>query len=345
MDSHFQDATASAFPTASLSNLRARAELISVIRSFFAAHAYLEVETPLLSRDVCVDAWLEPCEVNLSGWGRYFLQTSPEFHMKRLIACGAERIFQLTRSFRAGERGPRHNPEFTILEWYAVGETYEQQMEFVEQLVRAVAMTPLSGEQRRIDEDPLPMPTAPFPRIRYDDAFARWSGTRVLSLSSSELRSLADKHDLAVPRSLRPDDRDGLLNLLLSGIIEPALAESGAVFLQDYPESQAALARVRDDSPPIAERFEMYLNGIEICNGYQELTDADELDRRMVSQSTVRDAEGLSKMPVLSRLSDAMRDPGLPDCAGVALGVDRLVMWRLGATHLDDVVAFPIHRA
>jgi lysyl-tRNA synthetase class 2 len=344
MDRHQSDPSRSPLPTASLSHLRARAGVLHSIRDFFAKHDYLEVETPLLSRDVCVDEWIEPFEV-LSGANRFFLQTSPELHMKRLLAAGARRIYQLTRSFRVGERGSRHNPEFTILEWYAAGETYMQQMDFVEKLIRTMAAGVVDGDPNGIRVKSLPPPDAPFPRRPYDHAFADCLGRHVLSLSVEELRDLARQFRVAVPASLRPDDRDGWLNLLLSAVVEPVLAQSGAVFVHDYPASQAALARVREDSPPVAERFELYLDGIEICNGYQELTDADELDRRMKSHARQRRRAGLIPLPLHNRLSDAMRSPGIPECAGVALGVDRLVMWMLNAKRLDEIVAFPIDRA
>lgn len=343
MDPHPSDPSGKALPAASFSHLRARAEVLRSLRTFFEQHDFLEVETPLLSPDVCVDSWLEPFETHSAGAERLFLQTSPEFHMKRLLAAGARRIYQLTRSFRVGERGARHNPEFTILEWYAVGETYRQQMDFVEKLVRAVDAADVGREPDGVRDRPLSPPDAPFTRLTYDDAFAACAGQRVLSLSPEALRDLAREHAVSVPASLRQDDRDGWLNLLLSAVVEPALSRFGAVFVHDYPASQAALARVRDDA--IAERFELYLDGIEICNGYQELTDADELDRRMRLQADRRREAGLIPLRVHSRLSDAMRTPGLPECSGVALGVDRLVMWRLGAERLDEVVAFPMDRA
>lgn len=337
------DTRALALPSAPLAALRGRARIMRTLREFFEDHDYMEIETPLLSKDVCVDACLEPFPVNSATEGALFLQTSPEFHMKRLLAAGAERIYQVTRSFRAGEHGPRHNPEFTILEWYAVGETYDQQMDFVEQLVRAVAGDGPLDAPYEDAAPPGPLCSGPFPRVCYDDAFATVAGASVLTMSVEELKGLAARHQISAPASLRDDDRDGWLNLLLSAVVEPAL--EGAMFLCDFPASQAALARVRDGVPPVAERFELYLDGIEICNGYQELTDADELERRMSIHAGIRDQERLAPLPVHSRLTEAMRDPGLPECAGVALGVDRLVMWRLGAERLDEVVAFPLDRA
>ena len=335
-------------PTASWPALRARAELLRCARSFFDDRGYLEVETPLLSHDVCVDQWLDPLIVpdasrRSERGDRMFLQTSPEFAMKRLLAAGAEAIYQVTRSFRRGEAGRLHNPEFTIIEWYRIGDALDAQMDVVEALVRSISAAILpefeSGNRQSRER------IAPsFRRLTYDDAFHDFAGQRVLELSVPELQRLAHAHALPIPASLGQDDRDGWLNLLLAGIVEPALAGLGAVFIHDYPASQAALARLRPGQPHVAERFELYLDGIEICNGYRELTDPDQLAARMQHQAALRSAAGMSQLPPDSRLIDAMRS-GLPDCSGVALGFDRLVMWRLGAQHIADVIPFPFDRA
>ena len=339
-------------PTASLQALQRRAALLKALRRFFEQHGYLEVETPLLSRDVCVDAWIDPFslrEDSRSGTPReeFFLQTSPEFAMKRLLAAECGSIFQVTRSFRRGETGPLHNPEFTIIEWYRIGEDIAQQMSFVESLIRAVAQAAAQfhaddsiGSTRRADLQP----TERILRLTYDDAFARFAGAPVLQASDRELRNLAARHGVKAPRGLADNDRDGWLNLLLTEVVEPGLRTLPAVFLVDYPHTQAALARVREGDPPVAERFELYLNGVEICNGYQELTDPAELKRRMERQAALRRAAGASPLPTDSRLHAAMQ-AGLPDCSGVALGFDRLVMWCLGADHIQEVMAFPFDRA
>jgi lysyl-tRNA synthetase class 2 len=331
-------------PTAALEMLRRRALLLRAVREFFDERGYFEVETPLLSQDVCVDAWLDPFIVPLSptasGASRpetWYLQTSPEFGMKRLLAAGARAIYQITRSFRRGERGARHNPEFTILEWYRAGDTPDDQMQLVEELVRRVAeAAALPGGGPRSE--------SPFRRLAYDDAFAQFAGTRVLHLAPRELEELARARRVPVPESLDGTDRDAWLNLLLAELVEPKLAGEGAVFLYDYPHTQAALSNVRPGAPPVAERFELYLDGIEICNGYHELTDADELAARMRRQGEMRRAAGLSELPVESRLLRAMR-AGLPACTGVALGFDRLALWALGQERLADVMAFPFDRA
>ena len=319
-------------PTASLATLKRRAALLRFVRHYFDSHGYFEVETPVLSREIVVDAHLDPFVVEESP--RMFLQTSPEFGMKRLLAVGAEAIYQIARAFRRGESGTLHNPEFTICEWYRAGDTHLEQMDFVESLTRAVF--------KQFSNSPLP--PEPFDRLSYDAAFERYLGTGVSHLDCDDLRRLAGQHDIAPPRSLRHEDRDGWLNLLLTGCVESNLGNNGPLFLYDYPASQAALAKVRHENPPVAERFELYVKGIEICNGYHELLDADELRRRNAEQSRLREIEGSRALPGDSRLLAAM-EAGLPPCSGVALGLDRLAMLAFGLTHIDEVIAFPFERA
>jgi lysyl-tRNA synthetase class 2 len=346
-------------PSATLEMLRLRSELLEFTRTFFRSRGFWEVETPILSRDVVVDAYLEPfvtrAKANTNcaksdGTDELFLQTSPEFGMKRLLACGASAIFQVTRAFRRGEIGPRHNPEFTIVEWYRAGATYRDQMDLVEELVIgffervqivqlfAPAEPSWTPPARR---EPLPRP---FERLTYDRAFERAVGRAVIGLSAGELARLAESLGVAAPPGLAADDVDGWLNLLLALRVEPDLAQRPALFLHDYPPGQAALSRIRPTVPAVAERFELYLAGIEICNGYQELTDADELRRRIAAQSALRRRDGNRPLPAQSRLLDAM-EAGLPSCAGVALGFDRLLLSATGAASLSDVIAFPFDRA
>jgi lysyl-tRNA synthetase class 2 len=324
-----------ALPTASLKMLQARAALTQGLREFFIAQGYWEVETPLISQDVCVDQWLDPVAVPVGSGQVRYLQTSPEFAMKRLLVAGAEAIFQFTKAIRSLERGPRHNPEFTMLEWYRVGDTDQDQMNFTERLVRAaVRLAQANGAGCQVQ-----LPEQPFERVAYDTAFERAIGTRVLQQNADELRSLADSLGVRVqaPETL---DRDAWLNLILAERVEPWIAQQGAVFLHDFPASQAALARVRHESPPVAERFELYIGGVELCNGYHEITDASELRRRMENQAALRARERLSALPVESHLETAMRH-GYPASAGVALGYDRLLMWLWGCEAIDQVIAFP----
>ncbi len=340
-------------PTASLQVLRDRAALLAAMRRFFDNAGYFEVETPLLSADIVVDAWLEPFVADFlplpQEWSRggqpRYLQTSPEFAMKRLLAAGATAIYQLCKVFRNGEIGPRHNPEFTMLEWYRVGDDHHAQMHFTESLVQHVFMTAdklctneLTGRV---------VNSRGFERLTYDAAFERHAGRKVLDASIEALVDLATGHGLIPPPGLDRNDRDGWLNWLLAELVEPHLGQDRPTFLYNYPASQAALARTTVEfpgAPPVAERFELYLNGVELCNGYHELTDAAVLRQRIQEQSALRAAAGLRPLPAGSRLLAAM-DAGLPPCSGNALGVDRLVMLALGATCLAEVIAFPFERA
>jgi elongation factor P--(R)-beta-lysine ligase len=330
-------------PSASLEKLRSRATILRALRLFFEQQKYWEVQTPVLSRDVVIDANIEPFAISDANKPKWFLQTSPEFAMKRLLAAGADSIFQIGPAFRQHELGELHNLEFTIVEWYRVGDTHFDQMEFTEALVRVL----FQAASELHHPENIPWRTVirePFERLTYDEAFQRHIGQGVLSKSTTELPELAHHNGVVPPESLRLDDRDGWLNLLLSELVEPHLGVERPVFLHDYPASQAALAIVRNDTHPVAERFELYINGIELCNGYHELTDAEELVSRNQTQQARRQQENRPELPSESQLLDAMT-AGLPGCAGVAMGFDRLVMLALGATSLAEVIAFPSDRA
>ncbi|VAX39086.1 Translation elongation factor P Lys34--(R)-beta-lysine ligase, partial [hydrothermal vent metagenome] len=260
--------------------LKLRAKLLQTVRYFFDDHDYWEVETPLLSHDVAVDLWLEPFITSFektpsSTQNRkpLFLQTSPEFGMKRLLASGAKSIYQITRSFRNGEVGTLHNPEFTILEWYRVGDNHFDQMCVVEALVRKVFDVASHWVAEHADDfiamqTPFPLNSKPFRQISYDAAFLQNVGSRVLGLTSVELKELAIAQKIKPPESLSENlihkenlnDCDEWLNLLLAESVEPHLGKEQPEFLYDYPASQAALAQVRDGNPPVAERFELYIS-------------------------------------------------------------------------------------
>ena len=368
-------------PTATLDALRARAALMARLRAFFAERAYLEVETPVLSADVVVDAHLEPLRTRVhpdptrrDRFEPRFLQTSPEFHLKRLVAAGCGSVWNLSRVFRDGEVGVRHNPEFTLAEWYGVGEgrdSWRDQVAVTEALVRdleggrrkaeggrngvpggrcEVRGEKVEGENaQRAYRSSFPLPPSAFRLLPYNDAFARFAGTPALDLTADDLVALAHDRGVTLPGGVE-HDRDGLLNVLLAELVEPRLGgplpppngTGGPCFLCDYPASQAALAEVRRDPgrPPVAERFELYADGVELANGYQELTDPAELRARIAEQNRLRTAHGLGPLPAGSRLLAAM-EHGLPRCSGVALGFDRLVMRLTGAERLDEVIAFP----
>lgn len=235
-----------------------------------------------------------------------------------------------------------------MIEWYRAGDTHVEQMTVVEELVahvfRVAETLPhsSSGLVDRAQREAIVR--LPYRRLSYDEAFEQFAGTRVLHLEPPELAKLARDRKIVAPESLAPDDRDGWLNLLLAETVEPHLSVDGPTILHDYPASQSALAKVRNDNPPVAERFELYIAGIELCNGYHELTDAAELRARMRVQAKIRAANGLPELPSDNRLLEAM-ETKLPECSGVALGFDRLAMLALGAQTLAEVIAFPFDRA
>ncbi len=329
-------------PTASLRTLELRGRALAATRRFLDARGYFEVDVPLVSADRVIDPHLAPFAVlavdgphpvdHRGGPPTHHLQTSVEFGMKRLLAAGARAIYQLSHVFRAGERGPRHNPEFTMLEWYRVGDTHMEQMAETEALV--AELFTLCGQ-------PLPLP---FGRLTYQQAFERSLGIDPLRASVAELAQVAAARGVPAPASLDPQDRDGWLNLLLALCVEPTLGITRPEFVCDYPASQAALARLRPGEPPVAERFELYLRGVELCNGYHELTSPSELRARIEAESDRRAREGLPPLPVHNRLLDSM-EHGLPPCAGTALGFDRVLMLAVGAASIDEVLPFPWDRA
>lgn len=345
-------------PTATLETLRLRAKWLAAIRHFFDERGFWEVDTPLLSRDRAIDANLSPFVTQWHATAEptaasdckdsrdtFYLQTSPEFAMKRLLAAGADAIYQLSHVFRNGEVGQLHNPEFTMLEWYRVGDSHLDQMDFVEELVASLLLPELLGARLQTEPTEAGIPTTgPFARTTYKAAFVRHVGVDVLKLTTSELRGVAADHGIVPPPGLTLQDRDGWLNLLLALLVEDKLGRDRPEFVYDYPATQAALSRIRLEDPPVAERFELYIDGIEICNGYHELTDAAELRQRIHDESTSRLENGVSTLPDESLLLAAM-DAGLPRCAGVALGVDRLFQIALGATSVGEVIPFPFDRA
>lgn len=319
-------------PVASLDNLQLRAKLLAQVRAFFADRGFLEVETPILSADIVVDRHLDPMSTVLASDPRrpdvgrqLWLQTSPEFGMKRLLAAGAKAIYQISRVFRNGEIGPRHNPEFTMVEWYRVGDDMAAGIKLLSELCAAT------------------LNLGPAEQLSYAAAFERHAGLNPHLASVDELAAAARRLNVNVPEGLG-DDRDGWLNVLLAECIEPYLGTKSPTILYDYPASQAALAIVRHEAPPVAERFELYVRGIELANGYHELLDAAELRRRNAINNAARVADGKPALPAESHLLAAM-DAGLPPCSGVALGFDRLAMLAAGAKSVAEVMAFPIDRA
>jgi len=314
--------------------LQLRADLLRRVRALFDDRGFLEVETPILSADVVVDRHLDPLSTTLfddprqpDRGRRMWLQTSPEFHMKRLLAAGAgEAIYQITRAFRGGEIGRLHNVEFTMLEWYRRGDGMDEGMTLLSELADSL------------------LARGPARRISYAEAFERHVGVHPHTSDAAMLAQAARCHQIAIPAGLDPGDRHGWLDLLMVERVEPHLGGERPAIVYDYPAGQAALARVRRDDPPVAERFELYVAGIELANGYHELLDADELLCRNRAANAQRIADGKPPLPEHSRLIEAMQG-GLPPCCGVALGFDRLVMIAAGAASLAEVMPLPIDRA
>ena len=319
-------------PSASLAALRARAAMLAALRGYFARVGVLEVETPIASRCAGSDPALDSLATRWHGPGYpaglpLWLQTSPEFPMKRLLAAGVGPIYQICKVFRDGERGRLHHPEFSLLEWYRPGWGYRRLMDEVADLVRLV----------------LARPELPVERVTYRDLFRDRLGVDPWAAGPLDLRGHALARSIAGAESLDLD-RDGWLDLLLTHCLQHHLGIGGLTFLCDYPPSQAALARLRDGEVQVAERFELYFNGVELANGFQELTDAAAQRARFLADLEARRRQGQDTPPIDEALLAALA-AGMPDAAGVALGLDRLLMAVLDARHIDEVLAFPVERA
>jgi len=322
-------------PAATLKDLRARAELVQRIHDFFQSKDFFHVETPLASRDTVVDRHIDPVTLRRSAFNitddsadqSVFLQTSPEFAMKRLLASGATAIYQICKAFRQGESGSRHNPEFTMLEWYRTGDDYKQGIELLADFGEAIL-----GLGR-------PQP------ITYQQAFLTHAGVDPFSASIGQLVDACRSNNVAYESGDSPT-KDDLLNVLLSEVIEPNVSTELPHIIFDWPADQAALAKTRtnEQGHDVAERFELYAAGLELANGYHELLDADELQRRNTKVNQQRASDGKPQLPSESRLLRAMRH-GLPSCSGVAVGVDRLAMVVLKKNSIEDVIAFPFSKA
>ncbi|MHB0774545.1 EF-P lysine aminoacylase EpmA [Halomonas sp. WWR20] len=313
-------------PSATVETLRERARLLSVIRNFFQARDVWEVETPILGHGGTTDPHLDALSLHAltpKGRERLWLQTSPEFHMKRLLAAGSGPIFQLSRSFRDGEVGRRHNLEFTMLEWYRPGVSLAALIDETDALIRSV----------------LPLDPGPQRLRRYRVLFREQLGVDPFTTPLDALRHLAQtRGDLDMTAA----ERDECLDLLMSVVIEPMLGREGLDVVIDYPASQAALARRHrdpEDGAWVASRFEVYRLGLELANGYDELTDGEEQARRFAEDNAMRRRLGKPEIDVDRRLVAALR-AGMPAGSGVALGVDRLLQLALGKAQVSEVMAF-----
>lgn len=313
-------------PSATIGALQQRAASLASIRAFFAERQVLEVDTPLLCHSTATDLHLQSMQVKPAFPGApVFLQTSPEFAMKRLLAAGSGPIYQVCKAFRQDEQGARHNPEFTMLEWYRPGWSIGQLMSEVEALVRHC-----------LPADSGVLPDTAFEQITYRQLFMRELGFDPMRISDSELAKVASEQ---LQETLPDMSRDDWLNLLMADCIEPGL--QSAVFVTEFPASQASLSRVEKDEQGdrVAHRFELFCRGMEIANGYQELTDMTEQRCRFEADNQLRQAQGRQAIPLDTHLLAAL-EYGLPESAGVALGVDRLIMLAQQTDAIADILSF-----
>lgn len=313
-------------PAASIKALKARSELLQSIRAFFQARDYLEVDTPVLCRATVTDPNIDSIPALSGRFGDLWLQTSPEFAMKRLLAAGSGPIFQFAHAFREGEAGRWHNPEFTLLEWYVPGYDHSDLMQEIESLFQAIA-PPSAGQ-------------LPFARRTYQQCFSEALNLDPFNTSTSELRACAQAQGIQMNSDL---DKDGWQDLLMGYCVGPTLGQDQPCFVTDYPASQAALARIQIRQPAVASRFELYWQGLEIANGFHELADANEQRQRFETDLIKRSQQGKATPRMDHHLLAALQS-GLPDCAGVALGLDRLLALLLAQKSLTGVLAFPIDR-
>ena len=312
-------------PTASVATLEMRASMLRAARDYFAATRAMEVETPTLSASAVTDVHIASVPASPCGQRR-FLHTSPEYAMKRLLAAGCGDIWQICRVYRDGESGRYHNPEFTLIEWYRLGIDHHSLMSDVERLISTMLPPSCNFDSAE--------------RLTYREAVQLHAGVDAFDDATAVLIARLESAGIDVPKSIR-GDRDACLDLIVSTIVGPQLGRERLSFVYDYPASQAALARVHGR---VASRFEAYLDGIELANGFHELGAVSEQRTRFEADLTARARKGLPAMPIDEHFLAALQH-GLPECSGVALGFDRLVMCATGAKHIDDVLAFPFARA
>jgi lysyl-tRNA synthetase class 2 len=310
-------------PGATFTTLERRAEMLQTARQYFSATRALEVETPTLSHYPVSDVHLASIEVSVCSKAAW-LHTSPEYAMKRLLAAGCGDIYQIGRVYRDNEQGRYHNPEFTMIEWYRLNYDHHQLMEDVETLIGCMLPS------RCVDR---------AERVTYQEIMMMYAKIDALDADCDTLIKALLRNDIQVPMSII-SYRDALLDLIMSTVVGPKLGITNLIFVYDYPASQASLARIRGK---VASRFEAYLDGMEIANGFHELGDAKEQRARFDADNAQRKARGLPVNVVDEHFLAALAE-GLPDCSGVALGFDRLVMCAVGAKHIDEVLAFSHQR-
>ncbi|KZN48749.1 elongation factor P--(R)-beta-lysine ligase [Pseudoalteromonas luteoviolacea] len=317
-------------PSAQIETLRQRANILAKIRAFFAAREVMEVETPCLSQASVTDVHLATFSTQFVGPSHakglpLYLQTSPEFAMKRLLAAGSGAIYQIGKAFRNEESGRYHNPEFTMLEWYRPGFDEFDLMDEIDSLMQTVLSCGVAV------------------RISYQDAFKTYLGIDPLTIKLEELRAVCSRfgyEDIAAQEQFI----DPLLQLLFCMEIEPKIGIDAPCFVYHFPASQAALAQLNEADPRVAGRFELYYQGVELANGFNELTNAEEQSQRFDTDNKIRAQMELPLVDKDQRFLSAL-EHGLPVCAGVALGIDRLVMLATGKNAIKDVIAFDVNRA
>jgi lysyl-tRNA synthetase class 2 len=316
-------------PQAGFDVLRLRARVYQAIRDFFKQRGVWEVDTPSLATASVTDPAIDSFTTRYDGHGEVsperHLITSPESHMKRLLAAGSGSIYQLCHVFRQGELGSQHNPEFTMLEWYRVGMDYRNLMKEVAQLVHELVKQDMRETQY----------------LTYQEAFVRYADIDPLTAPTDELLRCAQQAGLTVAGTA---ERDVYLDFLMSHRVQPQLGIDRLTFVYEYPASQCALARIAQPDPQVAERFELFVQGRELANGYQELIDAVEQKQRFEQDLQKRAQRDAKPVTPDQYFLDAL-SAGLPECSGVALGVDRLIQFMLGKKCVGDVLAFPFNRA
>lgn len=302
--------------------LHDRASMLAKARAFFAERQVMEVDCPILSSNASIDAHIDLISAKYNQSETRFLHSSPEFGMKRLLAQQSGDIYQLSHVFRDGECGVKHNPEFMMAEWYRIGVSFEFLISETFDFIRLLL-------------GPLPTMT-----ITYREAFFRFSGLDCMKASFSELLQYLRDHHIPIYAEIENEDKDALLNLILASVIEPQLGNQVLCALTHYPASQAALAKtISDGTALVAERFEVYYRGVELANGYHELADASEQRRRFIESNEHRRLLGKPSLPIDEHFLSALQS-GMPDCCGVAVGFDRLMMLRHQSSHIQDVIPF-----
>ncbi len=316
-------------PSAGVEMLRARAALLHDIRAYFLQHNVMEVETPVLSNAGVTDPNINSMRLSLQGQADRFLHTSPEFPMKRLLCADSGDIYQISKVFRSAELGRNHNPEFTLLEWYRLNYDHHDLMQEVDSLLHAL----FPGE--------LALPRSRF--LSYADAILNATGKPLEEFDAAAVRQVLHERGIEPPDSLG-EAIDPWLDMLMSFVVAPAFDSNSLTFLYDYPVSQAALAKISRDSPEVAERFEVYFGELELANGFHELQNAEEQRARFENDNSVRAAQSMEQIPLDDNLIDALTS-GLPACAGVALGIDRLLMAFYQKSDIKEVISFDYNHA